>query len=180
VLRAAQGQEPGARESLQHRDHLLADTQGGRFDKVVVFSRWATAMSAAVPTADGFPWVFNFPDELTGARALGGHPLQQSGQQEGGLEKLKDKKNRPHLSTTAPTARRANPTLDELLEEVPVFRLLTLLRGPTNPGRSGAEGDVAPGAGRLNPDWIFMSGWGVMNQVAVKEGHVGRLQDGTT
>ncbi len=22
---------------------------------------------------------------------------------------------------------------------------------------------------RLNPDWIFMSGWGVMNQVAVKE-----------
>ena len=22
---------------------------------------------------------------------------------------------------------------------------------------------------RLNPDWIFMSGWGVMNQVAIKE-----------
>src|SRR5262249_56245828 len=22
---------------------------------------------------------------------------------------------------------------------------------------------------RINPDWIFMSGWGVMNQVAIKE-----------
>src|SRR5262249_41998117 len=86
VLRAPQGQESRAGESLQHRHHLHADSKGA-VDQVVIFSMGY----GSAATADGrwFPWVFTFPTTYwSQASAV----IRYMGQQEGGLEKLKGKK----------------------------------------------------------------------------------------
>jgi branched-chain amino acid transport system substrate-binding protein len=127
-------------------------------DKVVVFSM-GYGMSAA---SDGrwFPWVFNFPTNYwSQASAV----VRYISQQEGGLEKLKGKKI-VHIFHNSPYGKEANPTLEELARKY-AFEL-TLL-AVDHPGQE--QGATWLQVRRINPDWIFMSGWGVMNQVAVKE-----------
>jgi branched-chain amino acid transport system substrate-binding protein len=127
-------------------------------DKVVVFSM-GYGMSAA---SDGrwFPWVFNFPTNYwSQASAV----VRYIGQQEGGLEKLKGKKI-AHIFHNSPYGKEANPTLEELARKYGFE--LTLL-AVDHPGQEQKSTWLQ--VRRLNPDWIFMSGWGVMNQVAVKE-----------
>jgi branched-chain amino acid transport system substrate-binding protein len=127
-------------------------------DKVVVFSM-GYGMTAA---ADGrwFPWVFGFPTTYwSQASAV----IRYIGQQEGGLEKLKGKKI-AHIYHNSPYGKEANPTLEELARKYGFE--LTLL-AVDHPGQEQKSTWLQ--VRRLNPDWIFMSGWGVMNQVAVKE-----------
>ena len=127
-------------------------------DKVVVFSM-GYGMSAA---SDGrwFPWVFNFPTNYwSQASAV----IRYIGQQEGGLEKLKGKKI-AHIFHNSPYGKEANPTLEDLARKHQFE--LTLL-AVDHPGQEQKSTWLQ--VRRLNPDWIFMSGWGVMNQVAVKE-----------
>jgi len=127
-------------------------------DKVVVFSM-GYGMTAA---ADGrwFPWVFSFPTTYwSQASAV----IRYIGQQEGGLEKLKGKKI-VHIFHNSPYGKEANPTLEELARKYGFE--LTLL-AVDHPGQEQKATWLQ--VRRLNPDWIFMSGWGVMNQVAVKE-----------
>jgi branched-chain amino acid transport system substrate-binding protein len=127
-------------------------------DKVVVFSM-GYGMSAA---SDGrwFPWVFNFPTNYwSQASAV----IRYIGQQEGGLEKLKGKKI-AHIYHNSPYGKEANPTLEDLARKYGFD--LTLL-AVDHPGQE--QGATWLQVRRLNPDWIFMSGWGVMNQVAIKE-----------
>jgi branched-chain amino acid transport system substrate-binding protein len=127
-------------------------------DKVPVFSM-GYGMSAS---SDGrwFPWVFNFPTNYwSQASAV----VRYIGTQEGGLEKLKGKKI-AHIFHNSPYGKEANPTLEELARKY-AFEL-TLLPVDT-PGQEQKSTWLQ--VRRLNPDWIFMSGWGVMNQVAVKE-----------
>jgi branched-chain amino acid transport system substrate-binding protein len=127
-------------------------------DKVVVFSM-GYGMSAA---SDGrwFPWVFNFPTNYwSQASAV----VRYIGQQEGGLEKLKGKKI-AHIFHNSPYGKEANPTLEDLARKYGFE--LTLL-AVDHPGQE--QGATWLQVRRLNPDWIFMSGWGVMNQVAIKE-----------
>ena len=127
-------------------------------DKVVVFSM-GYGMTAA---ADGrwFPWVFSFPTTYwSQASAV----IRYMGQQEGGLEKLKGKKI-VHIFHNSPYGKEANPTLEELARKYGFE--LTLL-AVDHPGQEQKATWLQ--VRRLNPDWIFMSGWGVMNQVAVKE-----------
>jgi branched-chain amino acid transport system substrate-binding protein len=127
-------------------------------DKVPVFSM-GYGMAA---TADGrwFPWVFSFPTTYwSQASAV----IRYMGQQEGGLEKLKGKKI-AHIYHNSPYGREANPTLEELAKKY-AFEL-TLL-AVDSPGQEQKATWLQ--VRRLNPDWIFLSGWGVMNQVAVKE-----------
>jgi branched-chain amino acid transport system substrate-binding protein len=127
-------------------------------DKVVVFSM-GYGMTAA---ADGrwFPWVFSFPTTYwSQASAV----IRYMGQQEGGLEKLKGKKI-VHIFHNSPYGKEANPTLEDLARKYGFE--LTLL-AVDHPGQEQKATWLQ--VRRLNPDWIFMSGWGVMNQVAVKE-----------
>src|SRR5438093_80320 len=127
-------------------------------DKVVVFSM-GYGMTAA---ADGrwFPRVFSFPTTYwSQASAV----IRYIGQQEGGLDKLKGKKI-AHIYHNSPYGREANPTLEDLAKKY-AFEL-TLL-AVDSPGQEQKATWLQ--VRRLNPDWIFMSGWGVMNQVAVKE-----------
>jgi branched-chain amino acid transport system substrate-binding protein len=127
-------------------------------DKVVVFSM-GYGMTAA---ADGrwFPWVFSFPTTYwTQASAV----IRYIGQQEGGAEKLKGKKI-AHIFHNSPYGKEANPTLEELARRMGFE--LTLL-AVDHPGQDQKATWLQ--VRRLNPDWVFMSGWGVMNQVAIKE-----------
>jgi branched-chain amino acid transport system substrate-binding protein len=116
-------------------------------------------MSAA---SDGrwFPWVFNFPTNYwSQASAV----IRYIGQQEGGLEKLKGKKI-VHIFHNSPYGKEANSTLEDLSKKHQFE--LTLLP-VDHPGQE--QGATWLQVRRINPDWIFMSGWGVMNQVAIKE-----------
>ena len=127
-------------------------------DKIVVFSM-GYGMTAA---ADGrwFPWVFSFPTTYwSQASAV----IRYIGNQEGGAEKLKGKKI-VHVFHNSPYGKEANPTLEALAKRLGFD--LTLL-AVDHPGQDQKATWLQ--VRRLNPDWVFMSGWGVMNQVAVKE-----------
>ena len=127
-------------------------------DKVPVFSM-GYGMTAS---ADGrwFPWVFNFPTTYwSQASAV----IRYIGQQEGGPEKLKGKKI-VHIYHNSPYGKEANPTLEELARRLGFE--LTLL-AVDSPGQEQKATWLQ--VRKINPNWIFMSGWGVMNQVAVKE-----------
>jgi branched-chain amino acid transport system substrate-binding protein len=127
-------------------------------DKIPVFSM-GYGMSAS---SDGrwFPWVFNFPTNYwSQASAV----IRYIGTQEGGLEKLKGKKI-AHIYHNSPYGKEANPTLEELARKYGFE--LTLLP-VDSPGQEQKSTWLQ--VRKVNPDWIFMSGWGVMNQVAVKE-----------
>ena len=127
-------------------------------DKVVIHSM-GYGMTAA---ADGrwFPWVFNFPTTYwSQASAV----IRYIGQQEGGLDKLKGKKI-VHVYHNSPYGREANPTL-ETLARMHGYEL-TLL-AVDHPGQEQKSTWLQ--VRRINPDWVYISGWGVMNQVAVKE-----------
>jgi len=127
-------------------------------DKVPVLSM-GYGMSAS---SDGrwFPWVFNLPTNYwSQASAV----IRYIGQQEGGVEKLKGKKI-VHIFHNSPYGKEANSTLEDLSKKHQFE--LTLLP-VDHPGQE--QGSTWLQVRRINPDWIFMSGWGVMNQVAIKE-----------
>jgi branched-chain amino acid transport system substrate-binding protein len=127
-------------------------------DKVPVFSM-GYGMSAS---SDGrwFPWVFNFPTNYwSQASAV----IRYIGQQEGGVEKLKGKKI-IHIFHNSPYGKEANSTLEELSKK---YQFELTLLAVDHPGQEQKSTWLQ--VRRINPDWIFMSGWGVMNQVAVKE-----------
>ena len=112
--------------------------------------------------ADGrvFPWVFNFPTTYwSQASAV----INYIGSQEGGLGNLKGKKI-AHIYHNSAYGKEANPTLDVLAEKFG-YKLTKL--AVDHPGQEQKATWLQ--IRRLKPDYIFMSGWGVMNQVAVKE-----------
>jgi branched-chain amino acid transport system substrate-binding protein len=112
--------------------------------------------------ADGrwFPWVFNFP---TTYWSQASSVIRYMGQQEGGLEKLKGKKI-VHVYHNSPYGKEANPTLEELARKYGFE--LTLL-AVDHPGQEQKATWLQ--VRRISPAWVYLSGWGVMNQVAVKE-----------
>jgi branched-chain amino acid transport system substrate-binding protein len=127
-------------------------------DKVVVHS----AGYGMTASADGrwFPWVFNFPMTYwSQASAF----IKYVGQQEGGMAKLKGKKI-VHIYHNSPYGKEANPTLETLARQLGYE--LTLL-AVDHPGQEQKATWLQ--VRRIQPDWIYISGWGVMNQVAVKE-----------
>ena len=127
-------------------------------DKLPILSM-GYGMTAA---ADGrwFPWIFNFPTTYwSQASAV----IRYIAEQEGGVAKLKGKKI-AHIFHNSPYGKEANPTLETLAGQLGFE--LTLL-AVDHPGQEQKATWLQ--VRRLNPDWIFMSGWGVMNQVAIKE-----------
>ena len=127
-------------------------------DKIPIHSM-GYGMTAA---ADGqwFPWVFNFPTTYwSQASAF----IRFVGMKEGGLDKLKGKKI-AHVFHNSAYGKEANPTLEVLAQKYGFE--LTLLP-VDHPGQEQKATWLQ--VRRLKPDWVFMSGWGVMNSVAIKE-----------
>ena len=112
--------------------------------------------------ADGrvFQWIYNFPTTYwSQASAF----INYVGQQEGGLDKLRGMKI-AHVYHNSAYGKEANPTLGVLAEKYGYK--LTLL-AVDHPGQEQKATWLQ--IRKLRPDWVFMSGWGVMNQVAIKE-----------
>ena len=127
-------------------------------DKVPILSMGYGRTAAA----DGrvFPWVFNFPTTYwSQASAF----IRYVGQQEGGMDNLKGLKI-AHVYHNSAYGKEANPTLKVLAEKYGYE--LTLL-AVDHPGQEQKATWLQ--VRRLKPDWVFMSGWGVMNSVAIKE-----------
>jgi branched-chain amino acid transport system substrate-binding protein len=127
-------------------------------DKIVIHSS-GYGMTAS---ADGrwFPWVFNFPMTYwSQASAF----IKYVGAQEGSLEKLKGKKI-VHVFHNSPYGKEANPTLEDLAKK---YQFELTMLPVDSPGQEQKATWLQ--VRRINPNWIYISGWGVMNQVAVKE-----------
>ncbi len=127
-------------------------------DKIAILSMGYGRTAAA----DGrvFPWVFNFPATYwSQASAF----INYVGQQEGGLANLKGKKI-VHVYHNSAYGKEANPTLEALSKKLG-YKLTTL--AVDHPGQEQKATWLQ--VRRARPDWVFMSGWGVMNQVAIKE-----------
>jgi branched-chain amino acid transport system substrate-binding protein len=127
-------------------------------DKVPIFSMGYGQTAAA----DGrvFEWVFNFPTTYwSQASAF----VRYVANREGGVEKLKGKKI-VHVFHNSPYGKEANPTLETLSKR---YGFQLTLLAVDHPGQEQKATWLQ--VRRLKPDWIFMSGWGVMNSVAVKE-----------
>ncbi len=127
-------------------------------DKVPILSMGYGRTAAA----DGrvFPWVFNFPTTYwSQASAF----INYVAKQEGGLDKLKGK-TIVHVYHNSAYGKEANPTLEKLAAKHGYK--LTLL-AVDHPGQEQKATWLQ--VRRIKPDWVFMSGWGVMNQVAIKE-----------
>ncbi len=127
-------------------------------DKVPVHSMGYGRTAAA----DGrvFKWTFNFPTTYwSQASAV----IKYIGQQEGGMDKLKGKKI-AHVFHNSPYGKEANPTLETLAQK---YGYELILLPVDHPGQEQKATWLQ--VRRAKPDWVFMSGWGVMNQVAIKE-----------
>jgi branched-chain amino acid transport system substrate-binding protein len=127
-------------------------------DKVPILSMGYGRTAAA----DGryFPWIFNFPTSYwSQASAF----VKYVSIEEGGFDKLKGKKI-AHVYHNSAYGKEANPTLEALAEKYG-FELTEL--AVDHPGQEQKATWLQ--VRRLKPDWVFMSGWGVMNQVAIKE-----------
>lgn len=126
-------------------------------DKVPVHSMGYGQTAAA----DGrvFKWTFNFPTTYwSQASAI----VKYIGSEEGGMDNLKGKKI-AHVFHNSPYGKEANPTLEVLAQKYGYE--LTLLP-VDHPGQEQKATWLQ--IRRLKPDWVFLSGWGVMNQVAIK------------
>lgn len=127
-------------------------------DKVPILSMGYGRTAAA----DGrvFPWVFNFPTTYwSQASAL----IRYIGAQEGDLAKLKGKKIVLVYHNSA-YGKEPISTLEVLSRKYGFdLRLLAV----DHPGQEQKATWLQ--IRRYKPDWILMWGWGVMNQVAIKE-----------
>jgi branched-chain amino acid transport system substrate-binding protein len=107
-----------------------------------------------------FKWAFTAPTSYwSQASAF----IKYVGSQEGGMDKLKGKKI-AHVYHNSAYGKEANPTLTVLSKK---FGYDLKLLAVDHPGQEQKATWLQ--IRRYKPDWIFMSGWGVMNSVAIKE-----------
>ena len=112
--------------------------------------------------ADGrvFKWAFNFPTTYwSQASAF----IRYVGEQEGGMENLEGKKIALVHHNSA-YGKEPIPTLQVLSEK---YGYDLNLLAVDSPGQEQKATWLQ--IRKYRPDWIFLWGWGVMNQVAIKE-----------
>ncbi len=127
-------------------------------DEIPVFSMGYGRTSAA--NGKIFPWVFNFPATYWSQATVF---VQYIGEREGGMDKLKGKKIALVYHNSA-YGREPIRTLEKAAEKFG-FELLKL--PVDHPGQEQKATWLQ--IRRQKPDWVLMWGWGVMNQVAIKE-----------
>jgi len=107
-----------------------------------------------------FEWAFTAPTSYwSQASAF----IKYVGAEEGGMDKLKGKKI-AHVFHNSAYGKEANPTLELLAGK---YGYDLTLYPVDHPGQEQKATWLQ--IRRYKPDWIFMSGWGVMNSVAIKE-----------
>ena len=127
-------------------------------DEIPIFSMGYGRTSAA--NGKVFPWVFNFPATYwSQATAL----VQYIADQEGGFDALKGKKIYLVYHSSA-YGKEPIRTLEAMAEKFGYeFRGLPV----DHPGQEQKATWLQ--IRKEKPDWVLMWGWGVMNQVAIKE-----------
>jgi branched-chain amino acid transport system substrate-binding protein len=127
-------------------------------DEIPIFSMGYGRTSAA--NGKVFPWVFNFPATYwSQATAL----VQYIADQEGGMASLKGKKIYLVYHNSA-YGKEPIRTLEALAEKYGFeYRGLPV----DHPGQEQKATWLQ--IRKERPDWVLMWGWGVMNQVAIKE-----------
>ena len=127
-------------------------------DKIPLVSMGYGRTSAAVGSV--FPWVFNFPTTYwSQATAV----IRYIAQQEGGFDNLKGKKI-AHVYHNSAYGKEANPTLKVLSEK---YGFSLMLLAVDHPGQEQKATWLQ--IRKKRPDYVFMSGWGIMNSTAIKE-----------
>ncbi len=127
-------------------------------DEIPIFSMGYGRTSAV--NGKVFPWVFNFPATYWDQATVF---VQYIGDQEGGMDKLKGKKIALVYHNSA-YGKEPIRTLEKLSEMLG-FELMLL--PVDHPGQEQKATWLQ--IRRAKPDWVLMWGWGVMNQVAIKE-----------
>jgi branched-chain amino acid transport system substrate-binding protein len=127
-------------------------------DKIPVFSMGYGRTSAA--NGKIFPYVFNFPATYWSQATV---LVQYIGDQEGGMDKLKGKKIALVYHNSA-YGKEPIRTLESMAAKYG-FEFMQL--PVDHPGQEQKATWLQ--VRREKPDWVLMWGWGVMNQVAVKE-----------
>jgi len=112
--------------------------------------------------ADGrvFTWAFTFPATYWSQISAF---VRYVGEQEGGMDKLKDKKI-ALVYHNSPYGKEPIPTLEVLAKQYGFE--LTLL-AVDHPGQEQKATWLQ--IRRIQPNWVLLWGWGVMNQVSIKE-----------
>jgi branched-chain amino acid transport system substrate-binding protein len=127
-------------------------------DEIPIFSMGYGRTS--VTNGKIFPWVFNLPasywDQATAF-------IQYIGDREGGMDNLKGKKIALVYHNSA-YGKEPIRTLEVLAERLGYELLLLPVESPGQ-----EQGATWLQVRRERPDWVLMWGWGVMNQVAIKE-----------
>ncbi|MGD2171584.1 MAG: ABC transporter substrate-binding protein [Gammaproteobacteria bacterium] len=127
-------------------------------DEIPIFSMGYGRTSAA--NGKIFPWVFNFPATYWDQATVF---VQYIGDREGGMDNLKGKKIALVYHNSA-YGKEPIRTL-EVASEKYGFELMLL--PVDHPGQEQKATWLQ--VRRERPDWVLMWGWGVMNQVAIKE-----------
>jgi branched-chain amino acid transport system substrate-binding protein len=107
-----------------------------------------------------FKWAFTAPTSYWSQASTF---IKYVASQEGGYDKLKGKKI-AHVHHNSAYGKEANPTLQVLAKK---YGYELKLLAVDHPGQEQKSTWLQ--VRRYKPDWIFMSGWGVMNSVAIKE-----------
>lgn len=127
-------------------------------DKIPVFSMGYGRTSAA--NGKVFPYIFNFPATYWDQASVF---VKYIGDKEGGMDKLKGKKIALVYHNSA-YGKEPIRTLEELSKKHGFdLQLLAV----DHPGQEQKATWLQ--VRREKPDWVMMWGWGVMNQVAIKE-----------
>jgi branched-chain amino acid transport system substrate-binding protein len=127
-------------------------------DKIPILSMGYGRTDAAVGSIH--PWVFNTPTSYWSQASA---KVKYIAQVEGGLDKLKGKKL-TLIYHNSPYGKEPIPTLEVLSKK---YGYELELIAVDHPGQEQKATWLRVRQSR--PDWIFLWGWGVMNQVAVKE-----------
>jgi branched-chain amino acid transport system substrate-binding protein len=127
-------------------------------DRIPIFSMGYGRTSAA--NGKIFPWVFNFPATYWDQATVF---VRYIGEKEGGMDKLKGKKIALVYHNSA-YGKEPIRTLEKAAEQYG-FEFLQL--PVDHPGQEQKSTWLQVRQDR--PDWVLMWGWGVMNQVAIKE-----------
>jgi len=127
-------------------------------DKIPIFSMGYGRTSAA--NGKVFPWVFNFPATYWSQATVF---VQYIGDKEGGMDKLKGKK----IALVYHNSAYGKEPIRTLESAAKKYGFELMLLPVDHPGQEQKATWLQ--VRKERPDWVMMWGWGVMNQVAIKE-----------
>ncbi len=127
-------------------------------DEIPIFSMGYGRTSAA--NGKIFPWVFNFPATYWSQATVF---IKYIGEKEGGMKNLKGKK----IALVHHNSAYGKEPIRTLKSAAKKFGFELIIMPVDHPGQEQKATWLR--VRKEKPDWVLMWGWGVMNQVAIKE-----------